>query len=406
MIQMRSKFAFGMILLAIAGCSEQQTGAAPGGPGMPRGPVEVAVLTLKPQSVPRSVELPGRVVALATAEIRPQVEGIVRNIAFKEGGNVAKDDVLYEIDARKFEAALTAADANYKKAQASLTGAEATLERNRRLADTNAVSIQTVEDARTALLEAEASAEAAKADVDTARINLENTKIRAPISGMIGISTVSVGALLTANQADALATIRQVDPIHVDLVDSSANLLRIREQVSNGTLGRGEAHEPTVTLTLENQKPYAEIGTLALADMNVSQTTGTFSIRARFANPDRILLPGMFVRARVNLGVMPNVFLVPQRAVTRNASGMATAYFVSADGKAEQRELVAEDTSGNNWIVTSGVKEGDRVVVDGLQKISPGASVTTVDAKIDDNGVVEQDLGAGKPVSAGAEVSK
>ncbi len=157
--------------------------------------------------------------ALATAEIRPQVEGIVRNIAFKEGGNVAKDDVLYEIDARKFEAALTAADANYKKAQASLTGAEATLERNRRLADTNAVSIQTVEDARTALLEAEASAEAAKADVDTARINLENTKIRAPISGMIGISTVSVGALLTANQADALATIRQVDPIHVDLVD-------------------------------------------------------------------------------------------------------------------------------------------------------------------------------------------
>lgn len=386
-------------LLALAGCSEQQGGAAaPGGMAGPGGTVEVAVLTLKPENVPRTIELPGRVVALATAEIRPEVDGIVRRVRFNEGGRVAQGDVLYELESRKFEAAFAAAEANYKKAEASVTGARSTLERNERLGGTNAVSAQVVEDARTALLEAQAAAEAARADVDTARINLDNTTIKAPISGAIGLSSVSVGALLTANQSDALTTIRQIDPIHVDLVDSSANLLRIRDQVQAGTLGRGESKgAPTVTLVLENGKDYGVTGTLAMADMNVSQSTGTFSIRARFDNPDRILLPGMFVRATVNLGIMPGAFLLPQRAVTRSASGKATAYFATLDNKVEQRELTADETSGNNWIITEGVKEGDKLIVDGLQKISTGASITAVEAEIDDDGVVKQELNTTAP---------
>jgi len=350
------------------------------------------VIVLQGEPVPRSVDLPGRVVASGTAEIRPQVNGIVRKIAFQEGGDVAAGDILYEIDDRKFKAAFAAASAVLKKGEAATTGAQATFDRTETLAATNAVSAQTLDDARSTLLQAEAEEEAARADLETARINLDNTVIRAPIGGVIGVSRVSVGALVTENQTDAMATIRQIDPVHVDLVDSSANLLRIRDEVAAG-LGRQADAPASVSLRLENGRKYDQKGTLAQADQVVSLTTGTFTMRATFDNPDRVLIPGMYVRA---------AFLVPQRAVSRNAAGDATVYVVSDDGKAELRNIVTNGALGNDWIVTGGVENGERLIVDGFQMISDGAEINPVEAVLNEDGVVEQELEQADSVTPGA----
>jgi len=363
--------------------------------------VEVGVIVLQGEPVPRSVDLPGRVVASGTAEIRPQVNGIVRKIAFQEGGDVAAGDILYEIDDRKFKAAFAAASAVLKKGEAATTGAQATFDRTETLAATNAVSAQTLDDARSTLLQAEAEEEAARADLETARINLDNTVIRAPIGGVIGVSRVSVGALVTENQTDAMATIRQIDPVHVDLVDSSANLLRIRDEVAAG-LGRQADAPASVSLRLENGRKYDQKGTLAQADQVVSLTTGTFTMRATFDNPDRVLIPGMYVRATVELGSLPTAFLVPQRAVSRNAAGDATVYVVSDDGKAELRNIVTNGALGNDWIVTGGVENGERLIVDGFQMISDGAEINPVEAVLNEDGVVEQELEQADSVTPGA----
>lgn len=383
------RFAFIAILAAFAGCSQDQAGPPQG----PASTVEVGYVTLKPQAVPRSVELPGRIVARATAEIRPQVNGIVRKVAFREGREVAENDVLYELNDAKFKAALSSAEAALKKAQAARAGAQTTFDRNETLAKTNAVSAQTLDDARSTLLQAEADEEAAKAELETAQINLDNATIRAPISGVIGVSAVSAGALVTENQTDAMATIRQIDPIYVDLVDSSANLLRLRDEVQSGRLGREQDVAPSVLLTLENGKEYETKGQIALADMVVSQSTGTFSMRATFPNPDKVLIPGMYVRAKVDLGAMPNAFLIPQRAVTRDNSGNATLYVVSDENKAELKTITTSGSAGNDWIVVDGVREGDKIIVDGFQKISNGTAVKPVEATLDENGVVPQTLG-------------
>ncbi len=372
------------------------TACQPSNPSGPpaAGKAEVGYVTLQPTSVPRTIELPGRVIALATAEIRPQVNGIVRKIAFREGGAVNAGDVLYELEDAKFKAAYAAAAAAVKKAEAATTGAQTAFDRNQKLSESNAVAAQTVDDARSTLLQAEASEEAARADLETARINLENATIRAPIGGVIGVSSVSVGALVTENQTGALATIRQIDPINVDLVDSSANLLRIRDEVDSGRLGRELGKPPAVMLTLENGKAYGETGTISLTEMVVSETTGTFTLRATFPNSQRVLLPGMFVQASVDLGTLNEAFLVPQRAVTRGDDGIATIYVVSADNKAEAKRITTVGTSDNNWIVTEGASSGDRLIVDGFQKFSAGAEVIPVEATIDDDGVVGQDLKA------------
>lgn len=377
-----------MLLLALVTACQP---SSPSGPPA-AGKAEVGYVTLQPTSVPRTMELPGRIIALATAEIRPQVNGIVRKIAFREGGVVNAGDVLYELEDAKFKAAYAAAAAAVKKAEAATAGAQTAFDRNQKLSESNAVAAQTVDDSRSTLLQAEASEEAARADLETARINLENATIRAPIGGVIGVSSVSVGALVTENQTDALATIRQIDPINVDLVDSSANLLRIRDEVDSGRLGREVGKPPAVTLTLENGKAYGETGTISLTEMVVSETTGTFTLRATFPNSQRVLLPGMFVQASVDLGTLNDAFLVPQRAVTRGDDGIATIYVVSADDKAEAKRITTVGTMDNNWIVTDGVSPGDRLIVDGFQKFSAGAEVIPVEATIDDDGVVEQDL--------------
>lgn len=387
--------ALAVASLALAGCTGEQAN----GPSQASGPVEVGVVALESGPVARSVELPGRVVAYATAEVRPQVDGIIRKVVFKEAGRVEAGEVLYELDDRRFQAAFAAAAAALKKAEAATAAAQASFERTERLTATNAVSAQTFDDARSTLLQAQAQEEAAKADLDAARIDLDNATIRAPIDGVIGFSTVTVGALVTANQTEALATIRQIDPIHVDLVDSSANLLRIRDEVEAGQLGREQGFVPTVTLTLENGKEYAHKGELKLAEMVVSQTSGTFALRAVFPNADRVLLPGMFVRARVDLGSMSRAFLVPQRAVQRGNSGEALLYVVSDDGKAQQRAIATAGSHGNAWVVVDGVADGDRLIVDGFQKISDGTAVTALDATVDEDGVVRQTVSSATDAS-------
>lgn len=318
---MKSAWMIGAFLLfAIAGCSSEQTSGAGPGPGT-AGPIEVGVVVLKSGPVSREVELPGRVVASATAEVRPQVDGIVRKIVFAEGRKIAAGDVLFELDDRKFQAAFDSAKASLQRAEAETTAAQSAVQRNEKLAATNAVSAQTLEDARTTLLQAKADQEIAKANLGTAQISLDDATIRAPLGGEIGIATVSVGSLVTANQTTALATIRQIDPIHVDLVDSSANLQRVRDEAEAGRLGREPGAAPSVTLTLENAREYAPKGELQPAEMVVSRTSGTFSLRSIFANPDGVLLPGMFVRAKVDLGTIPDAFLVPQLAVQRTDTG-------------------------------------------------------------------------------------
>lgn len=376
--------------LFLAACSDQGGGSTTPGGDAPA--AEVGFVVLKAQSVPRYAQLSGRVVAHATAEIRPQIDGIIESIDFREGRKVAAGDILFKVRDAKFSAAYAAATAVLSRADATQQSAQAAFDRNARLQSQSAVSQQALDEAKAALLQAKADVESAKASLETARIDLDNTTIKAPIDGIIGTASVSVGSLVTQNQTDALATIRQIDPVNVDLVDTSANLLRIRQDVEAGRLGREGEGAPSVRLTLENGVDYASTGTISLATVNVSESTGTFTLRASFPNPDRILLPGMFVRASVDLGSMPNAFLVPQRAVQRSGTGEPIAYIVSADSKVEQRTLSTAGVSGNDWIVTEGLRDGDRLIVDGFQKISAGASVTPVAATIDADGVVKQSL--------------
>lgn len=377
--------------MSVAACSADQGDGPPGGPGA-FGPVEVGYIVLEQTSVPRTAELAGRIVPYATAEVRPQVDGIVREISFDETRAVKAGDVLYRIDDRKFQAAFAAASAAVRKAEAATTAAQLDYDRTEQLVAGNSTSASALDEARSVLLQAQADQESAKADLDVAQINLDNASITAPIAGIVGVSAVSVGALVTANQADPLVIIRQLDPIYVDLVDSSLNLLRIREMVEAGQLGHMDDAAPAVTLTLENGQAYDRAGVLKLADIVVSESTGTFSIRATFPNPGGVLLPGMFVRAKVDLGETPDAFLIPQRAVSRSRAGEATVYLVSADGKAELRTISTIGSSGNDWIVASGVADGDRLIVDGFQKISDGAEVIPVEAAIDADGVVHQTM--------------
>lgn len=392
-MRVAAKLGVFLALAFLASCSGEGGGQQRAAPGQ----VEVGFVTLKSEPTPRTLDLRGRVVAFATAEVRPQVAGIVRRIAFAEGRHVKAGDVLYEIDDARFKAAYASAEAALKKAEAVTAGAQTTYDRNRTLAETRAISTQTLDDAQSALLQAQASQEAAKADLETARINLDNATIRAPIDGMVGVSSVSVGALVTENQTAALVTIRQIDPVHVDLVDTSANMLRIRDEVEAGRLSRERGTPMTASLTLENGKPYKTKGKVSLADMVIGETTGTFTVRATFPNPERLLIPGMFVTATIDLGTLSDAYHLPQRAVTRNDDGLATAYFVTADGKAERRIVTTTGSVGNDWIVVDGVKDGDRLIVDGFQKISDGSAVTPVEVSIDDDGVVKQDMNLAAP---------
>ena len=364
--------------------------AAPG--ARSSAPVEVGVVTLHPQSVPVTVDLPGRVSASQVADVRPQVGGIIKAIDFKAGTEVKAGDVLFELDDAVYQAQVAVANATVQKTDAAVSSAQAKVTRYKQLVGSG-VSQSDLDDANVALVQAQADVASAQATLQTAQLNLNLTKIAAPIAGLINQPTVTKGVLVTAAQTTALATVRLLDPIYVDLVDTSSNLLKIRSQFEAGTIKGGppETRQASVRLVLEDGTAYAEAGQLTLTDVVVSESTGTFSLQATFPNTRRMLLPGMFVRATVNLGNDPAAYLVPQRAVTFNAAGEATALFAES-GKAVTHILTTNGSIGNSWFVTKGVDDGAQLIVDGLQKISEGSAVTPLAVTIDDNGVVKQTI--------------
>ncbi len=388
-----------MLMLAVAGCSEQgtSTGGASGAAGagaQQRPPAQVSVLTLKKGEQPLTRILPGRAVAFRTADIRPRVNGMIEVISFKEGSEVKAGDTLYRIDDDTYRASLEEAKAALAKTEASVPSAQANFNRYERLVNSGATQIE-YENARVALLQAQADVAQAKAALQTAEINLGYTEIKAPFDGVTTISNVSIGNIVTANQTTALTTLRQLDPIYVDLTESSANLLELRSAIAAGRL-KGNATQADITLMLEDGTKYPKTGKLDMAELAVSETTGTYQIRAVFDNPDNLILPGMYVRATVIVGY-ENGFLIPQRAATRNASGSLTAMFVTADNKVEARTFERSQLSGNNWLITSDINDGDRLIVDGLQKIAPGASVQPIEATINEQGLVVVPEGAQTP---------
>ncbi|SCB30353.1 efflux RND transporter periplasmic adaptor subunit [Rhizobium hainanense] len=390
----------GFVVTLLAGCN-QQPAAQNGGRTVKS---EVSAMALHPQSVAITADLPGRISANLVAEVRPQVGGIIRSRNFKEGSEVRAGDVLYEIDPASFQASYDSAVAALQKAEGAVPNAQARLDRYKGLSAQNAVSQQNADDAQATLVQARADVASAKAALETARINLDYTKIRAPISGRVDASTVTVGALVTAEQTTALTTIRQLDPINVDVTQSSTNLLRFRRAVEEGRL-KTSGDNVSVRLTLEDGTQYKESGTLEFAEAAVAETVGTLNVRATFPNPGRVLLPGMYVRATIQEGVAENSFLVPQRAVTRNTKGEPIAFFVSADGKIQQRVLTVQRSIGNSWLVGNGIEEGDRVVVEGIQRVRDGQEVNVALVTVDDaSGNLEQASATG--ASQSAQLSK
>jgi membrane fusion protein (multidrug efflux system) len=377
-IQNRMLVLAALAASVLAACNPKGAETQRGGPP-PR--AQVGVVTLHPQEVAITTELPGRTAASQVSEVRPQVTGIVRARLFEEGREVKAGDPLYQIDPAPYQAAAEAAEASRQRAEAAVTSAQSRFDRQQELIRSNVSSRQTLEDAAATLAQAKADLEAAKANLEAARINLANATIRAPIDGRADRSTLTPGALVSANQVASLTTIRTLDPMNVDLTGSSAALLDWRQAVSEGRL-KTDGSETKVRLKLENGALYPHEGTLAFAEANINEATGTFALRARFPNPDRLLWPGMYVRATIQEGVVPDGFLVPQRAVTRDPRGAATA-MVAAGDRAEQRMLTVVRSIGDNWLVSAGVADGDRVIVEGGQNVRAGQEVTATEVAID-----------------------
>jgi membrane fusion protein (multidrug efflux system) len=372
------------LALITSGCEKKE-------PPKASGPVEVGVVTLKAQPIPVSTELPGRTSAYLTAQVRARVDGIVTKRLFQEGANVKADQLLFQIDPAPYEASLAAARATLLKARANLASTQAQADRYKILVEGNAVSKQDYDNAVASAAQAAADVAAGVAAVQTATINLGYTEVRSPIAGRIGIALVTPGAYVQASAATLLATVQQIEPIYVDLNQSSVEGLRLRREVASGQLKLVGPNQAKVSLTLEDGTTYHDTGTLEFTDITVDQGTGTVTVRALFPNPDHVLLPGMFVRARIDEGVNDAGLLVPQIAVTHDQKGQATALVVADDNKAALRNLVTGRTLGADWVVQSGLKPNDRVIVEGLQRVQPGQEVKPVPAAVPE----------GRSVSAG-----
>jgi len=353
--------------LSLAGCGKQD--APPAGPQA----VPVTVVTLESRPVTLVRALPGRANPFLVAEVRPQVSGIVKQRLFDEGGVVKAGAVLYQLDDASYQADYASARAAVARAEARLEDTRLKAERARALVDQRLVSQQDYETANANLLQAQADLAAAKATLQGASVTLQRSRIAAPISGRIGKSAVTQGALVTANQADALATIQQLDPIYVDVSQSSAELLELRQAMEAGRLESG--HQLPVTIMLEDGSRYAHEGKLEFADVTVDPTTGSYLLRIVVPNPAHLLLPGMYVQAIVGSGVRPDAILAPQQGVLRGLRGETYAMVVDAEGKAARRDIRVSHTVDDQWLVEDGLAAGDRVIVEGLQKIRPGAPV-------------------------------
>jgi len=360
--------------LLLAGCGKKTNANVAQQKAVP----EVGVVVVEPRRVSLTTELPGRTSAHLIAEVRPQVSGIIQKRLFTEGSDVKAGQVLYQIDPSTYRAAYNSASAALSRAEANLIPARLKEERFRDLAKIKAVSQQDYDDASAALKQSEADVAAAKAAVETARINLAYTKVTAPISGRIGRSTVTDGALVTANQATALATVQQLGTMYVDVVQSSADLLRLKRNLASGEIRKNGASQAKVKLILEDGSAYPLPGTLKFSEVTVDQSTGSITLRAIFPNPKQTLLPGMFVQAIIEEGVSDQAILVPQRGVTRNPQGEAMVMVVGAESKVEPRVIKVARTVGENWLVSEGLKAGDQVILEGIQKARPGTPVKVV----------------------------
>ncbi|MCV2216965.1 efflux RND transporter periplasmic adaptor subunit [Thauera sp. Sel9] len=365
-----------LFLTACGGGAEQGGASAQGAPQAPA----VTVLTVKTEAVPMVTELPGRTSPYLIAELRPQVSGIVTQRAFNEGSEVKAGQVLYRIDPAPYQAAFDSAKATLARAQANAEAARLTAERHAGLVKIEAVSKQANDDAQAALQQARAEVAAAKAAQDKARIDLDYTQLKSPIAGRIGRSAVTPGALVTANQAQTLATVQQLDPIYVDLSQSSADMLRMRREIEAGRLQTNAKGDVPVKLILEDGTEYGAEGRLALSEVTVDAGTGSVTLRARFPNADGVLLPGMYVRARLPQGTRNEAILVPHAAVSHDPLGNAVVMVVGAEDKVESRTVQASQSLGSNWVVTGGLASGERVIVEGLQLVRPGAQVQAQEA--------------------------
>ncbi|AJE02685.1 efflux RND transporter periplasmic adaptor subunit [Geobacter pickeringii] len=359
--------------MMMTGCGNKTAAGPP-----QAGPPEVGVVEIAPQRVALTTELPGRTSPHLIAEVRPQVGGIVQKRLFTEGADVKAGQVLYQIDPATYQAAYASAKAAEARAEANLIPARLKAERFRELVKIKAVSQQDFDDASAALKQAEADVASTKAAVETARINLAYTKVTAPISGRIGRSTVTDGALVTASQAAPLATIQQLSSMYVDVTQSSAELLKLKQNLASGLMKHDGAGQARVKLLLEDGSSYPLPGTLKFSEVTVDQSTGSITLRAVFPNPKQTLLPGMFVRAIVEDGVSEQAILVPQRGVTRNPKGEATALVVGGGNKVESRVIKVVRTVGDSWLVSDGLKAGDRVILEGIQRAKPGTTVKAV----------------------------
>ncbi|RBO53435.1 efflux RND transporter periplasmic adaptor subunit [Rhodovulum sp. BSW8] len=366
---------------------EPATGGAP--------PMQVGVIEMQRQEVPRTVTLPGRAVAFEDVEIRPRVDGVVEEVVYKPGRPLKVGDPLYRIDDAAYRAEVAADAADLAKAEANLPVVQSAYERALKLEGNNYSAAQ-VDAARAELEEAKATLDAAQAALDYSRTQLSWTTIRSPIEGVPDISAVSVGDLVTAAQGDALTTVTRLDPIYVDMIETSARILSIRGQIEAGTLKMNDRLR--ARLVLETGQSYEGEGQLVTPGTSVATSTGTMSVRFRFDNPRRLILPGMFVRGEVTLGSV-DAFLVPQRAAQRDSSGKLNAFVLAADGTARKTALTEIGSTGNSWIVEDGIAPGDKLIVDGLKSMSDGQKVRPVTATLDENGLVQD----AAPASSGAE---
>lgn len=363
------------VAVAFAACGQKQSAPPPQTP-------EVGVISVQPSPVPVVTELPGRTSAFLVAQVRARVDGIVQRREFTEGSEVKAGQRLYKIDPAPYQAALASAKATLAKAQANLATTTAQANRYKVLVAANAVSKQDYDNAVAAEGQAAADVAAGKASVETAQINLGYTDVVAPISGRTGVSQVTPGAYVQASQATLMDTIQQLDPVYVDLTQSSLDGLKLRRAAQEGRLKTNGPGAAKVTLILEDGRPYPLTGKLQFSDVTVDQSTGSVTIRATFPNPNRVLLPGMFVRARIEEGVNERAMLVPQIGVTHDQKGAATALVVGADGKVVPRTLVTAGTRGADWVVDGGLEAGDRVIVQGTEKVHPGMQVKAVPAQL------------------------
>jgi membrane fusion protein (multidrug efflux system) len=366
-----------LMLAGLAACDDQGGGQAraQGQAQQQQQPPTVSVVEVRPQPVPITIDLPGRTNAFQTAEVRPQVNGVIRERLFREGEEVHAGQQLYQIDPAPYEADLASAKAGLSRAQAAVTSAQATVNRYRPLVRAQAVSQQELDNAVATLRQAQADVESGRAAIRTAEINLQYTKVNAPIGGRTSRSSVTAGALVTANQTTALVSITQLDPIYVDMTQPSSTLLRLRRDMANGRLQQPQPGEAEVKLTLEDGTEYGTTGRLQFSEVIVDPSTSSVTLRALFPNPDGALMPGLFVHGLIQAGVNQNGILVPQQGVTRNQRAQAVAMVVKPDGTVEQRVVTTGQSIGDQWLITEGLQAGDRVVVEGTQRATPGARV-------------------------------